>query len=134
MTGIKREGGPVLAAAGGRTETVLGSETQFKGNLISSGILRIEGRIEGEITHDGDVVIGEGGNVTAKIRSDGLYLAGTLNGDVDCAGRVELLPTARMRGDVRAGELVVAEGAMLNGTVDMKAVEKTQEARVLRTA
>lgn len=134
MTGIKREGVPVLAATGNKTETVLGAETQFKGNLNSSGILRIEGKIEGEIVHEGDLIIGENGVVTAKIRANRVHIAGNLNGDVDCTGRVELMATARMRGDIKAGELVVAEGATLNGTVDMKANEKTVEARVLRTA
>jgi cytoskeletal protein CcmA (bactofilin family) len=129
------EGGPAVPpSATPKSETILGREVQLRGNLVSSGILRIEGKVEGEIAHDGDVIIGETGAVTAKIRATRVAIGGAVTGNVEAEGRVELLPTAKVRGDIKAGELIVAEGAMLNGTVDMKANEKAAEARVLRSA
>lgn len=132
----KREGGStvpqVIAAA--KSETILGREVHLRGNLTSSGILRIEGKVEGEIMHDGDVIVGETGVVTAKIRATRVAISGAVTGNVEADGRVELTPSAKLRGDVKAGELIVAEGALLNGTVDMKANEKAAEARLLRTA
>jgi len=130
----KREGVTTLTPGPGKSETILGRDVHIRGNLTSSGVLRIEGKVEGEIVNEGDVIVGETGVVTAKIKATRLMLGGTLNGNVEVDGRVELTPTARLRGDIKAAELIVAEGALLNGTVDMKATEKPAEARILKTA
>lgn len=123
------------------TETVVGKDTLIKGNVVSKGVLRIEGKVEGEIEHAGDVIVGEGGTVTAKVKATRLSLAGNISGDVEVDNRIELAPSARLSGDVKTAELIVAEGAMLNGAVEMKEQEKTtgkaaesEPTRVLRTA
>lgn len=103
-----------------RLETIIGAETEFKGTLVSKGMVRIDGKIEGDIQHTGDLVIGPKAVINANIRSTNLTLAGNVRGDLDVQGRLELLSTARLIGDIRVGNLVVADGAYFQGTSVMR--------------
>jgi len=107
-----------------RVNTLIGKETEFKGTIKSSGVLRIDGRLEGEVAHRGDLVVGETGSVTANIRARHVTVAGEIKGNVDAEGRLEILATGRLYGDIRVGHLVIADGAVFQGTSQMKGDSK----------
>ncbi len=102
-----------------RVETIIGKETVFTGKLVASGTLRVDGRVEGEIISQGDVVVGEGGQVTAQIQARNLLLAGRVKGNVTANGRLEIAATGRLEGDVQVGGLVVEDGAVFLGNCSM---------------
>lgn len=120
----KKEAAPPVAAIDGKIDTIVGRETEFKGVLTSTGILRIDGRVEGEIIHKGDVAVGETGTVNASIKARNVTVAGTVTGNIDATGRLELLPAARVFGDITVTALVIAEGALFRGASEMKAQDK----------
>jgi len=113
------------AQSDGRVDTIIGRETQFKGTLTSSGIIRVDGKIDGEIAHKGDVAIGETGEVTANVKANNVTVAGTVNGNIEATGKLELLPTARVIGDINVAALVIGEGAVFKGSSEMKVPEKS---------
>ena len=113
--------GTAPAVSEGRIDTIVGKEAEFKGTLLSSGLIRIEGRFEGEIAHKGDIAIGESGLVHANIQARNLTVAGTITGNIDVSGKLELLPTAKVTGDIAVASLVIAEGALFKGTSTMRA-------------
>jgi cytoskeletal protein CcmA (bactofilin family) len=121
----RRDSGPGPASQDARVDTIVGKDTEFKGTLNSSGLIRIDGKVDGEISHQGDVVIGETGHVTATIRARNVTVAGTVNGNIEATGRLELLASARVLGDLTVTALVISEGAMFKGTSEMKAAEKS---------
>ncbi|MCL6451524.1 MAG: polymer-forming cytoskeletal protein [Acetobacteraceae bacterium] len=106
------------------TETIIGKETEFKGVIRSHGLLRVDGRLEGEVMHQGDLVVGEQGSVVATIKAQNVTVAGEVKGNVDADGRLEMLPSGRLFGDIRVGYLVVAEGAIFQGMSQMKGEER----------
>jgi cytoskeletal protein CcmA (bactofilin family) len=120
----KKDSAPPNLPADGKLDTIVGRETEFKGVLTSSGIIRIDGRVEGEVIHKGDIAIGETGTVNASIKARNVTIAGTVTGNVDAAGRLELLPTARLFGDITVSALVISEGAVFRGGSEMKAQDK----------
>lgn len=103
-----------------RLESIVGPETEIKGTLVSKGMIRIDGKIEGDIQHTGDLIIGPKGVINANIIATNLTLAGSVFGDLDVQGRLELLSTARLVGDIRVGSLVVADGAHFQGASVMR--------------
>lgn len=105
-------------------DTVIGKETEIKGTLTSSGVIRIDGKVEGEVTHKGDVIIGETGHVAANISARNVAVGGSVQGNIEAAGKLELLPTARVAGDVKVGSLVISEGAVFRGRSEMPAPEE----------
>jgi cytoskeletal protein CcmA (bactofilin family) len=112
------------AVGDGRVDTIIGREAQLKGTVVSSGLIRIDGKIDGEIIHNGDIAIGESGEITANVKAHNVTVAGVVNGNIEATGRLEFLPTARVTGDLSSAALVIAEGAVFKGSSDMKVPEK----------
>ncbi|OGS67861.1 MAG: hypothetical protein A2Y96_02435 [Firmicutes bacterium RBG_13_65_8] len=114
-----------VAVGDGRVDTIIGRDAQLKGTVVSSGLIRIDGKVDGEIVHKGDIAIGESGEITANVKAHNVTVAGVVNGNIEATGKLELLPTARVTGDLSVATLVVGEGAIFKGSSDMKAPEKT---------
>ncbi|HVB10753.1 MAG TPA: polymer-forming cytoskeletal protein [Bacillota bacterium] len=105
------------AAGGARAavDTVIGPGCVVHGRLEGHGIIRIEGRLEGEIDTEGDVIVGEAGELLANVSARDLLLGGRLQGDVRTVGKLEILSTGRLEGDISARQLIIAEGAVFSG-------------------
>lgn len=101
--------------AQGPLDTVVGSETQMDGHVSGSGSLRVDGRLQGEVDIQGDCIIGPDGVVIADIRARDVVIAGEVRGDVHAAGRLELLPSSRLFGDIHAQRLAITDGAVFRG-------------------
>jgi len=101
-------------------ETVIGKETKIKGNITAGGSIRIDGTLEGDLAAAGHVIIGESGVIKAAIKAKSVTVAGTVTGNLDVIERLELLPTAKIHGDIVAGVLVVGEGAVFTGNCIMR--------------
>ncbi|MGI6663434.1 MAG: bactofilin family protein [Bacillota bacterium] len=118
----------------GTFESLLGKGIEIKGTVRSKGSLRIEGSAEGNVECEGDVTVGETAVLNADVTAQNVTIGGTLSGTVTCSGRLELLPTARVKGDIKVGTLVVSEGAIFSGTTQMgdqpvDTVSRSQETR-----
>lgn len=103
-----------------QVETIIGKDTQFKGSITAGGTIRIDGQHEGDVTTNGDVVIGESGVVKAQIQARSAMVAGSIYGNVDISEKLELLPTAKLYGDIKVGILSIAEGALFKGVCEMR--------------
>ena len=98
-----------------KVETLIGEGTTIKGTIQATGVVRIDGALEGSIDHAGELIIGPKGRVTADVRSKALAIAGEVRGDIIVEEKLELLPGARLYGDIRCGHLIVHDGAMFHG-------------------
>lgn len=103
-----------------KIETIIGSGTSFKGNLTVTGTIRIDGKVNGEINADGDVIIGESGQVTGNVKGRNITIAGRLDGNADTEGLLHLTSTAIVRGDIHVESFTVEEGAKYKGNCQMK--------------
>ena len=103
-----------------QAETIIGPNAKFKGTLSSSGVLRIDGEFEGDIISTSEVIVGETGRVKAQISACVAVIAGVVNGNMNVTEKLEVLSTAQVNGDMHAGSLVIAEGAIFKGNCGMK--------------
>lgn len=101
-----------------KIDTVIGCNTSLRGNLDIEGSVRVDGRLEGMICAQGDVTVGEKGNVTAEIRARTVEIAGLVQGNV-IAAELVLTATGQLCGDVKAEKLIIQEGARFEGTSTM---------------
>lgn len=108
---------------GEHIETIIGKETQFKGSVNAAGTIRIDGKFEGEVSTAGDAIIGEAGNLKATIKARNATIAGIVNGNMDIAEKLELLPTGKLYGDIKVGVLIIGEGATFKGACEMRGDE-----------
>ncbi|BCV23197.1 bactofilin family protein [Moorella sp. Hama-1] len=100
-------------------DTVIGKEARITGKLVSGGAIRIDGTFEGEVVTEGDLVVGETGQVVASVRARNLLVVGGIKGDVIAGGQLEIAPTGRIDGDVQTGRLIVEPGGLLQGHCQM---------------
>ncbi len=109
----KDETAPLIA-------TTLGKETSFSGTLRFKDSLRIKGKFEGEIDAMGRLIIDADAVVNARrIRATSVIVGGTVHGDIEAADRLEMLPTARVYGNVRTAKLRIADGVVFEGNCEM---------------
>lgn len=117
-----------------KIQTIIGEGTEIKGNIQSTGVVRIDGVLEGTIQHNGDLLVGPKGKVVAEIRSKALSIAGEVRGEVHVEGKLELLPGSRLYGDIRCGHFVVHEGAMFHGRSIMAPDTEAEGGKVVKVA
>lgn len=98
-----------------RIDTVIGKDTVFVGNIESAGTIRVDGKIEGEVITEGDLIIGEFGAIQGKISAKNVTVAGQLVGEIEARGKLELVPTANVQGNAQIMFLVIEEGAFFQG-------------------
>ncbi len=106
--------------SGSAGESLLDADSVFDGVLRSSRDLRVDGEHHGEIHCAGRLTIAESARVFGDVHAETVALAGALDGDVDCAERFELLPTARATARVLAGSVVIHPGALYEGEMRMR--------------
>ena len=95
--------------------TIVDSQAQLEGKLTGKDAT-VHGRVRGEISLSGRLLVGEEGKVAATVAAESVEVAGHLEGDVK-ARSVVLRETARVKGRIDAQSLVVREGAWLSGPV-----------------
>lgn len=108
---------------GDQVETLIGPNTAVKGSLTSSGALRIDGQFEGEVSTTADIIVGETGRVNATVSARNAIVAGTITGNMDVGDKLEMLPTAKVVGDLKVGTLIIGEGAVFKGNCEMRQTE-----------
>ncbi|CUH95785.1 hypothetical protein P22_1865 [Propionispora sp. 2/2-37] len=106
-----------------QVETIIGRETFIKGTVTANAGIRVDGKIEGDIHASGDVVVGENGQIFAQIKARNAVIAGLVRGNIDIQEKLELLPTAKIDGDLKVAVLTIAEGAVFKGACEMRGQE-----------
>ncbi len=98
----------------------IGKAISIRGDLTGNEDMVIEGRVEGKVDlPNNQLTIGANGKVKAEIHAKGIVIVGHVIGNVIGLERVEIQATGRVEGDVTAPKLIVAEGAQLNGAIQM---------------
>ncbi len=100
-------------------DTVIGKGAKITGKLVAEGAVRIDGDFEGEVSTEGDLVVGESGKVVATVRGRNLLVVGTIKGDVAATGQLEIASTGKVEGDVQTARLIVEPGGLLQGHCQM---------------
>lgn len=102
-------------------DTLVGVNTELKGDIGFSGGLRIDGKIKGNITaKSGDnstLVLSEQAEVIGNVTVPHIIANGKIKGTVRAAERIELQPNAEISGDVYYKVIEMALGAIINGNL-----------------
>jgi cytoskeletal protein CcmA (bactofilin family) len=97
------------------TETVLSNQIKLEGRLTSTSNIRFDGEMLGDLTTEGDVVVGDNGRVKGKVSGRNVIVSGTIEGNISTTGRLEILATGKVYGDIVVGSLIIDEGGILRG-------------------
>lgn len=104
--------------------SVVDQHSIFDGTFTSSRDLRVDGDLRGTVDCEGTLFVTESGRVSATITTEHLDVAGEVSGEIRCRGRLQILATGRVRAAVVTGSLVIQEGAIFEGQLDMAGIER----------
>lgn len=107
-----------------RTSSIIGRGAEFKGTLKDEESIRIDGKVEGKIQVEGNVIVGEDAIVKANIEAKSISIGGKVIGDINSEEKVELFSSGSLEGKVKASDITIAEGAFFNGECRMVPPEK----------
>ncbi len=108
------------AAAGSDGFSLLSANLTIIGDIESDGTVRIDGRLEGSIRRASVVVLGNGSSVKGNITAREVLVGGTVEGNIDAADRIELQPSAVVTGDIDAGAILIREGGIVRGRLNVR--------------
>ncbi len=104
--------------------TVIGSNVLLTGILKDSGDITIHGRMEGEVSSERSIVVGETAEIKGPISGQIITVAGVVRGSIDAGQKLELLPTGKVYGSIATRELIIRSGAIFVGKSTMPVEEE----------
>ena len=107
-----------------RIENIVGPSTTLKGSILSDGGVRIDGTFEGTIQVGGNVVIGEKGEMKGDIVAKNVTVGGQVIGNIDGQGRLEILATGQVLGDICVATVMIDEGGIFQGISRVRGFEQ----------
>lgn len=115
-TPTKSTGRPSAAET---TLTMIAVGTTLTGNISCGGVLKVEGKIAGNVLSARQVMLAKGGTIEGDVAAQEVVVGGVIEGHVAASERLELQPTAVVNGDITTKSVIVMEGAKINGGVKM---------------
>lgn len=97
------------------TRNILSSDVEIKGTVKFTNDLVVDGKIEGEISSDGNLTIGENARIKAEVKTSTIIVYGKVHGNLTATDRVELKSSAEVVGDIKAKTLSIEAGAIFVG-------------------
>jgi len=110
---------PRVSDTAGGTSAFLGKGSRVTGKLVFEGTVRIEGQVEGEITAQDTLVVGESAVVNAQITGTSIVVHGKVTGDVTARKRLEIQAPGKVYGNISSPSLVIHEGVIFEGQCTM---------------
>jgi cytoskeletal protein CcmA (bactofilin family) len=104
--------------------TIVGKDSTFAGDMEVKGTLRIDGKIKGKIICDETVSIGATDEVEADIDAKIVVVAGSVVGNIKTSDKIEMQAKAKVVGDIVTKNIVIEQGAMFQGSCQMKGVKE----------
>jgi cytoskeletal protein CcmA (bactofilin family) len=110
----------VISANFKSTPTIIARDLSIEGEITSTGLVEIEGKIKGTIRGN-SVILREEGFVEGTIIAESLSIRGTFQGDIK-AKSIGISSKAKITGNIEYGMLSVEDGACIDG--QFKKIEK----------
>ncbi|MDR0402391.1 MAG: polymer-forming cytoskeletal protein [Treponema sp.] len=96
-------------------DTILSPDIEFSGALTCGKSFLIRGKVSGEVTAAGLLVIDTQAVVEANIRAETVIIFGSVKGNVTAARKVEITSTGKLTGNVTAPDIHMETGHYFNG-------------------
>lgn len=102
-------------------DSLIGQNTEIKGDVIFSGGLHVDGKVKGNVIAaegaDSVLTLSERGTIEGEVKVPNVVINGTVIGDVHAMGHVELATQAKVHGSVYYNLIEMAMGAEVNGNL-----------------
>jgi len=108
------------SAHAGIMDSIIGEKAKFKGEVLTSGSISINGEFEGRVNSEGEVIIARGSKIHGDVRGASVIVSGSVDGNITATQNLEILKTGRVHGDLTGGKIVIEEGSSYQGKVNVE--------------
>lgn len=108
------------AAVQGELNGFLDAGSHMTGELVFEDTFRIDGKITGNVVSEGDLIVGERGEVEGEIRVRRVFVSGTVRGVLKAAEQVEITSSGKVIADLYTPSLSIEDGAFFEGKCTME--------------
>jgi cytoskeletal protein CcmA (bactofilin family) len=105
------------------TINLISNGTDITGDLKSTGDIRIDGSLTGNLNTKGKVVIGTTGKVKGEVICKNSEVAGVIEGKIIVGQLLNLKASSKIYGDIATSKLSIEPGAVFSGSCKMSDTE-----------
>ncbi|QOJ28538.1 MAG: polymer-forming cytoskeletal protein [Ignavibacteriales bacterium] len=109
--------------------SIISVGVEITGDITTRGSVRVDGKVQGKIKSDGNITIGERGEVHGDIHAMNITINGKVTGSIHSQEKLHLESNAAVAGDVFTSKLVIEEGARFLGKSSMNQNKENPDAR-----
>lgn len=103
--------------------SMIGKTIVIKGEITAEEPLHVSGQVEGIIIALSQrVTVGKEARLTADVSAREVIVIGDVNGNLEGSHRVEIRHEGRVLGNLAAHRVVIEEGAIVKGSIDVREV------------
>jgi cytoskeletal protein CcmA (bactofilin family) len=99
--------------------TLIGEGYQIEGKVSGNAIVRIDGKVNGDVTIEHGLILGEKGIIVGDIDTKSAIIYGKVVGNLNTI-QVEIKRTGVVEGNIKTSMLEIELGAKYNGQLEMK--------------
>lgn len=107
--------------------TIIGSSVTLTGVLKDIGDISIHGSVEGEVTSERTIIVGETAEIKGPVSGQVVTVAGTVRGSIDAGQKLEILTSGKVYGSISCRELTIRAGAVFVGKSAMPIEENNDQ-------
>jgi cytoskeletal protein CcmA (bactofilin family) len=107
--------------------SIVARDLTVTGDLEAAGVIRIEGRVLGNVQAGDQVLLSEGAVIEGNVAAREAVIGGRVHGSISASERIELQADAVVEGDLITPRLLIQEGGRVNGGVRMETVTASEQ-------
>ena len=97
----------------------LDSGSHLEGELRFEASFRVDGKLTGTVRSEGDLIVGESGEVEGEILVGQVFVSGTVRGTIRASRRVQIAPNGKVFAEIDTPSLIIEDGATFEGRCAM---------------
>jgi cytoskeletal protein CcmA (bactofilin family) len=101
----------------------LDSGSHLQGELRFDASFRVDGKLTGKVDSDGDLVVGESGEIDGELNVGQIFVSGTVRGAIRAKRRVQIAPHGKVFAEIDTPALIIEDGAVFEGRCAMSREE-----------
>jgi cytoskeletal protein CcmA (bactofilin family) len=104
--------------------TIIGPSSNVYGDVEAAGFTRVDGKLCGDLTVKGRIVIGENARLRSSISGSFITVGGVVHGNILASECLVILSTGLVLGDILTRRIKADEGCMVHGKITVCKDEK----------
>lgn len=93
--------------------------SRLSGELQFETTFRVHGSFTGTVSSEGDLIVGEGGELDGQLQVGDLFVSGIVRGRITARKKVHIAATGRVYAEIETPTLIIDEGAFFEGNCSM---------------